>query len=71
MTIKEFIEKYILINGKHIKLSETQKRFIDMLIEVRRVEKYPDLFPELYDDLYEALDKVQGNCFIRICKYDR
>lgn len=41
-----------------------------MLIEVRRIEKYPDLFPDLYDNLYEALDKVQGNCYIRIIKLD-
>lgn len=39
-----------------------------MLIEVRRIEKYPELFPDLYDDLYEALNEVQGNCIIRICK---
>lgn len=42
-----------------------------MLIEVRRIEKYPDLFPDLYDDLYKALNEVQGNCIIRICNYDR
>lgn len=41
-----------------------------MLIEVRRIEKYPELFPDLYDDLYKALNEVQGNCNIRICKYD-
>lgn len=40
-----------------------------MLIEVRRIEKYPELFPDLYDDLYKALDEVQGNCIIRICRY--
>lgn len=39
-----------------------------MLIEVRRKEKYPDLIPDLYDNLIEALNKVQGDCFIRICK---
>lgn len=39
-----------------------------MLIEVRRIEKYPELFPDLYDDLYKALNEVQGNCNIRICK---
>lgn len=39
-----------------------------MLIEVRRIEKYPELFPDLYDDLYEALNKIQGNCIIKICK---
>lgn len=39
-----------------------------MLIEVRRIEKYPELFPDLYDDLYKALSEVQGNCIIRICK---
>ena len=41
-----------------------------MLIEVRRIEKYPDLFPDLYDDLYKALNEVKGNCIIRICNYD-
>ena len=41
-----------------------------MLIEVRRIEKYPDLFPDLYDDLYKALSEVKGNCIIRICNYD-
>lgn len=41
-----------------------------MLIEVRRIEKYPELFPDLYDDLYKALNEVQGNCNIRIYKYD-
>ena len=41
-----------------------------MLIEVRRIEKYPELFPDLYNDLYKALSEVQGNCNIRICKYD-
>lgn len=40
-----------------------------MLIEVRRIEKYPELFPDLYDDLYKALNKVQGNCIIRIYNY--
>lgn len=39
-----------------------------MLIEVRRIERYPELFPDLYDDLYKALDEVQGNCTIKICK---
>lgn len=39
-----------------------------MLIEVRRIEKYPELFPNLYDDLYKVLNEVQGNCIIRICK---
>lgn len=39
-----------------------------MIIEVRRIEKYPDTFPDLYDNLYEALDRVQGNCIIKICK---
>ena len=29
-----------------------------MLIEVRRIEKYPELFPDLYDDLYKALNEV-------------
>jgi hypothetical protein len=42
-----------------------------MLIEVRRIEKYPELFPDLYDDLYKALNEVQGNCIIRICNNDR
>lgn len=42
-----------------------------MLIEVRRIEKYPELFPDLYDDLYKALNEVQSNCIIRICNYDR
>ncbi len=41
-----------------------------MLIEVRRIERYPELFPDLYDDLYKALDEVQGNCIIRIYNYD-
>lgn len=40
-----------------------------MLIEVRRIEKYPELFPDLYDDLYKALNEVEGNCIIRICNY--
>jgi len=39
-----------------------------MLIEVRRIEKYPDLFPDLYDDLYKALNEVKGDCIIRICR---
>ena len=39
-----------------------------MLIEVRRIEKYPDLFPDLYDDLYKALNEVKGNCIISICR---
>ena len=39
-----------------------------MLIEVREIEKYPELFPDLYDDLYKALNEVRGNCYIRICK---
>ena len=39
-----------------------------MLIEVRRIEKYPELFPDLYDDLYKALNEVEGNCVIKICK---
>ena len=39
-----------------------------MLIEVRRIEKYPELLPDLYDDLYEALNEVKGNCIIKICK---
>lgn len=39
-----------------------------MLIEVREIEEYPELFPDLYDDLYKALNEVQGNCTIRICK---
>ena len=39
-----------------------------MMIEVRRIEKYPELFPDLYDDLYKALNEVQGNCIIRIYK---
>ena len=39
-----------------------------MLIEVRRIEKYPELFPDLYNDLYKALNEVEGNCVIRICK---
>ena len=41
-----------------------------MLIEVRRIEKYPELFPDLYDDLYKALNEVRGNCIIRICSYE-
>lgn len=39
-----------------------------MLIEVERIEKYPDLFPDLYDNLYKALNEVKGNCIIRICR---
>lgn len=39
-----------------------------MMIEVRRIKKYPELFPDLYDDLYKALNEVQGNCTIKICK---
>ena len=39
-----------------------------MLIEVRRIEKYPDLFPDLYEDLYKALNEVKGDCIIRICR---
>ncbi len=39
-----------------------------MLIEIRKIEKYPELFPDLYDDLYEALNEVKGNCIIKICK---
>ena len=39
-----------------------------MLIEVREIEKYPELFPDLYDDLYKVLNEVRGNCYIRICK---
>lgn len=39
-----------------------------MLIEVRRIEKYPDLFPDLYDDLYKALNEVKGDCIIKICR---
>lgn len=39
-----------------------------MLIEIERIEKYPDLFPDLYDDLYKALNEVKGNCIIRICR---
>ncbi len=41
-----------------------------MLIEVIRIEKYPDLFPNLYDDLYKALNEVKGDCIIRIFNYD-
>ena len=39
-----------------------------MLIEIRKIEKYSELFPDLYDDLYEALNEVKGNCIIKICK---
>lgn len=39
-----------------------------MLIEVREIEEYLELFPDLYNDLYKALNEVQGNCIVRICK---
>lgn len=39
-----------------------------MLVEVREIEKYPELFPDLYDDLYKVLNEVRGNCTVRICK---
>jgi len=35
MTTEEFIEKYCLVNGKHIKLSNVQKKFIKWLQSIK------------------------------------
>lgn len=40
MTDIEFIEKYCLVNGEHIKLSNTQKNYIKWLENLRKKKDY-------------------------------
>lgn len=39
ITTEEFIEKYVLVNGKHIKLSNAQKEFIKWLQSIKSTSK--------------------------------
>ena len=34
-----FIEKYVLVNGKHIKLKDYQKKFIKWIEDIRKCKR--------------------------------